>query len=176
MNLFDAVLGAVNNPNQQASADQLGNLVGMVQQVSGNHGMDAATTQSVMSMVGNAVQSGLQDHIQANGMDSTQNLVDQISRGNAGTEAIASLIPPDVQQQVSSAIASKTGLDSGMIQSMLPSLIPIVLGMLQSGAPQTGAQSPGNNPLLNMFLDANHDGNLDVGDAMGLAMKFVQNR
>ena len=93
MNLFDAVLGAVNNPNQQASADQLGNLVGMVQQVSGNHGMDAATTQSVMSMVGNAVQSGLQDHIQANGMDSTQNLVDQISRDNAGTEAIASLDP-----------------------------------------------------------------------------------
>ena len=81
-------------------------------------------------MVGNAVQSGLQDHIQANGMDSTQNLVDQISRGNDGTEAIASLIPPDVQQKVSSAIASKTGLDSGMVQSMLPSLIPIVLEML----------------------------------------------
>ena len=176
MSLFDAILGAVNNPNQQASTDQLRNLVGMVQQVSGDHGMDAATTQSVMSMVGSAVQSGLQDHSQANGMDLTQNLVNQISSGNGGTGAIASLIPPDIQQQVSSAIASKTGLDSGIVQSMLPSLIPVVLGMLQSGAPQNGTQSSGSNPLLNMFLDANHDGNLDVGDAMGLAMKFMQNR
>ena len=62
MNLFDEILGAVNNPNQQASVDKLGNLVGMVQQVSGNNGMDAAMNQSVMSMVGSAVQSGLQDH------------------------------------------------------------------------------------------------------------------
>lgn len=176
MSLFDAILGAVNNPNQQASADQLGNLVGMVQQVSGEHGMDAATTQSVMSMVGNAVQSGLQDHSQANGIDATQNLVDQLSGGNTSQSAIESLIPPDIQRQVSSAIAAQTGLDAGMVQSMLPSLIPVVLGMLQSGAPQSGSQSSGSNPLLNMFLDANHDGNLDVGDAMGLAMKFMQNR
>lgn len=176
MSLFDAILGAVNNPNQQASADQLGNLVGMVQQVSGEHGMDAATTQSVMSMVGNAVQSGLQDHSQANGIDATQNLVYQLSGGNTSQIAIESLIPPDIQRQVSSAIAAQTGLDAGMVQSMLPSLIPVVLGMLQSGAPQSGSQSSGSNPLLNMFLDANHDGNLDVGDAMGLAMKFMQNR
>lgn len=176
MSLFDEILGAVNNPNQQASVDQLGNLVGMVQQVSGNNGMDAATTQSVMSMVGSAVQSGLQDHSQANGMDATQNLVNQLSSGNTNAGAIASLIPPDLQRQVSSAIALQTGLDAGMVQSMLPSLIPVVLGMIQSGAPQGGTQSAGDNPLLNMFLDANHDGNLDVGDAMGLAMKFMQNR
>ena len=176
MSLFDAILGAVNNPNQQASVSQLGNLVGMVQQVSGENGMDAATTQSVMSMVGNAVQSGLQNHSQANGIDATQTLVDQLSGGNTSQNAIASLIPLDLQRQVSSAIASQTGLDAGMIQSMLPSLIPVVLGMLQSGAPQNGAQEAGSNPLLNMFLDGNHDGNLDVGDAMGLAMKFMQNR
>ena len=176
MSLFDAILGAVNNPNQQASVSQLGNLVRMVQQVSGENGMDAATTQSVMSMVGNAVQSGLQDHSQANGIDATQNLVDQLSGGNTSQSAIASLIPLDLQRQVSSAIAAQTGLDAGMIQSMLPSLIPVVLGMLQSGAPQNGAQAAGSNPLLNMFLDGNHDGNLDVGDAMGLAMKFMQNR
>ena len=62
MNLFDETLGAVSNPNQQASVDNLGNLVGMVQQVSGNNGMDGAMTQHVVSMVGSAVQSGLQDH------------------------------------------------------------------------------------------------------------------
>ena len=62
MNLFDETLGAVNNPKQQASVDKLCNLVGMVQQVSGNNGMDGAMTQYVVSMVGSAVQSGLQDH------------------------------------------------------------------------------------------------------------------
>jgi hypothetical protein len=27
-----------------------------------------------------------------------------------------------------------------------------------------------------MFLDKNHDGNLDLGDAMGVAAQFMQNR
>ena len=109
-------------------------------------------------------------------MDETQNLVNQLSSGNTNARATASLILPDLQRQVSSAIALQSCLDAGMVQPMLPSLIPVVLGMIQSGSPQGRTQSAGDNPLLNMFLDANHDGNLDVCDAMGLAMKFMQKR
>ena len=75
MSLFDQILGAVNNPGQQGSMDQLGSLVNMAQQVSGQNGMDPAMTQTVMSMLGGAVQSGLQDHNDANGFDATQDLV-----------------------------------------------------------------------------------------------------
>jgi len=176
MSLFDQILGAVNNPDQQGSVDQLGSLVGLVQQVSGNHGLDESATQSLMSMVGSAVQSGLQTHNETHGLDSTQNLVQQLSHSaSANPGAIAALIPPEVQHQIASAIAQRTGLDAGMVQAMIPALIPAVMQMLQSGTTQSGGVA-GSNPLLNMFLDSNHDGNLDVGDAMGLAMQFMQNR
>jgi hypothetical protein len=172
MSLFDQILGAVNNPGQQGSMDQLGGLVNMAQQVSSQYGMDPAMTQTVMSMLGGAVQSGLQNHQDANGLDATQGLVQQLgSSATADPNAIASLIPVDVQQQTCGSIAQRTGLDPGMVQSMLPNLIPVAMNMLQGGAAQGGS----GNPLLNTFLDKNHDGNLDMGDAMGLAMQFMQN-
>jgi len=173
MSLFDQILGAVNNPGQQGSMDQLGGLVNMAQQVSSQYGMDPAMTQTVMSMLGGAVQSGLQDQQDANGFDATQGLVQQLSSSaTADPNAIASLIPMNMQQQICGAIAQRTGLDAGMVQSMLPSLIPVAMNMLQGGASQGGS----GNPLLNTFLDKNQDGNLDMGDAMGLAMQFMQNR
>jgi hypothetical protein len=172
LSLFDQILGAVNNPGQQGSMDQLGGLVNMAQQVSSQYGMDPAMTQTVMSMLGGAVQSGLQNHQDANGLDATQGLVQQLgSSATADPNAIASLIPVDVQQQTCGSIAQRTGLDPGMVQSMLPNLIPVAMNMLQGGAAQGGS----GNPLLNTFLDKNHDGNLDMGDAMGLAMQFMQN-
>jgi hypothetical protein len=172
MSLFDQILGAVNNPGQQGSMDQLGGLVNMAQQVSSQYGMDPAMTQTVMSMLGGAVQSGLQNHQDANGLDATQGLVQQLgSSATADPNAIASLIPVDVQQQTCGSIAQRTGLDPGMVQSMLPNLIPVAMNMLQGGAAQGGS----GNPLLNTFLDKNHGGNIDMGDAMGLAMQFMQN-
>jgi hypothetical protein len=171
MSLFDQILGAVNNPEQQGSMDQLGSLVNMAQQVSGQNGMDPAMMQTVMSMLGGTVQSGLQQHSESNGVDATQNLVQQLgASATAHPEMIASFIPPEIQQQICGAIAQRTGLDAGLVQGMLPSLIPVAMNMLQGGASQSG------NPLLNMFLDKNHDGQLDMGDAMGLAMQFMQNR
>lgn len=171
MSLFDQILGAVNNPEQQGSMDQLGSIVNMAQQVGGQYGIDPAMTQTVMSMLGNTVQSGLQQHSDANGFDSTQNLVQQLSSSaSVNPNTIAALIPPEIQQQVCEAISQRTGLDAGLIQGMLPSLIPVAMNMLQGGATQSG------NPLLNMFLDKNQDGQLDMGDAMGLAMQFMQNR
>jgi hypothetical protein len=171
MSLFDQILGAVNNPEQQGSMAQLGSLVGMAQQVSGQNGMDPAMMQTVMSMLGGTVQSGLQQHSESNGVDATQDLVQQLgASATAHPDAIASFIPMEIQQQVCAAIAQQTGMDAGMVQGMLPSLIPVAMNMLQGGASQSG------NPLLNMFLDKNHDGQLDMGDAMGLAMQFMQNR
>jgi hypothetical protein len=171
MSLFDQILGAVNNPEQQGSMEQLGSLVNMAQQVSGQNGIDPAMMQTVMSLLGGTVQSGLQQHSETNGIDATQNLVQQLgASATAHPETIASFIPPEIQQQICGAIAQKTGLDAGLVQGMLPSLIPVAMNMLQGGASQSG------NPLLNMFLDKNHDGQLDMGDAMGLAMQFMQNR
>jgi hypothetical protein len=55
--------------------------------------------------------------------------------------------------------------------------VPLAMQFLQGGAPaQAQPQAASGNQLLNMFLDKNNDGNVDLGDAMGLAMQYMQNR
>jgi Bacterial protein of unknown function (DUF937) len=178
MSLFDEFLGAVNNPGQQASVDQLGSLVGAVQQLSGQSGIDPGMMQTVMSMVGGQMQSSLQEQQSTMGADHVNSLVNQLGAGGTNNPAMGMLFPPQVQQQLAGQISQRTGLDSNMIMGLLPMLVPIAMQFLQGGAMQSSAAAPqsAGNPLLNMFLDKNNDGNLDLGDAMGLAAQFMQNR
>ncbi len=179
MDLFDAFMGAIDNPQQSASVDQLGGLLGTVQQLSGQNGIDPGMMQTVMSMVGGQVQSSLQEQQSTMGADHVQNLLGQFSGGNPSSAAVSTLLNPSMQQQLAGAISQKTGLDSNMLLGLLPMLVPVAMQFLQGGAPApatAGAAAGGGNPLLNMFLDKNHDGNLDLGDAMGVAAQFMQNR
>jgi hypothetical protein len=178
MDLFDAFMGAVANPQQSASVDQLGSILGTVQQLSGQHGIDPSMMQTVMSMVGGQVQSSLQDQHSTMGADHVQGLLGQFAGGSPSNGAVSALMTPQIQQQLASAIGQKTGLDPNMLLGLLPMLVPVAMQFLQGGAPvaaPTGAPASGN-ALLNMFLDKNHDGNLDLGDAMGVAAQFMQNR
>jgi hypothetical protein len=53
----------------------------------------------------------------------------------------------------------------------LPLLIPVVLKFLQQGnTKQTGA---GRNSVLSTFLDSDGDGDTDIGDAMSIAGRFL---
>jgi hypothetical protein len=176
MDLFDAFMGAVADPQQSASVDQLGSILGTVQQLSGQHGIDPGMMQTVMSMVGGQVQSSLQEQQSTMGADHVQNLLGQFSGGSPSNSAVSALMTPQIQQQLASAIAQKTGLDPNMLMGLLPMLVPVAMQFLQGGAPAAQAAPAGGNPLLNMFLDKNHDGNLDLGDAMGVAAQFMQNR
>jgi hypothetical protein len=177
MNLFDAFLGAVNDPQQQASLDQLGGLVGTMQQLSGQNGIDPAMMQTVMSMVGGQVQSSLQEQQSTMGVEHVAGLMSQLSGGNPSSAALGALMNPQTQQQLASQISQRTGLDGNMIMGLLPMLVPLAMQFLQGGAPaQAQPQAASGNQLLNMFLDKNNDGNVDLGDAMGLAMQYMQNR
>lgn len=198
MGLFFDVLSAVNNPNQQASVGQLGSLVNSVQQLSSQTGMDSATTQNVLSAVGQFVQPALQQQGAAMGGQQLSNMVGQIASagalgglmggdqggnnplgglmgqvaGGGGAAMLQGLLPASMQQQMAQVVAQKTGLDPTMIQSMLPSLIPVVMNLLNMGATKPGA-SGGGNPLLSAFLDGNHDGSTDLGDVMNFATRFI---
>jgi hypothetical protein len=178
MDLFDAFMGAVANPQQSASVDQLGGLLGTVQQLSGQHGIDPGMMQTVMSMVGGQVQSSLQEQQSTMGADHVQNLLGQFSGGSPSSAAVSTLLNPQMQQQLAGAISQKTGLDPNMLIGLLPMLVPVAMQFLQGGAPAAApvGTPAGSNPLLNMFLDKNHDGNLDLGDAMGVAAQFMQKR
>ncbi|OUC13928.1 MAG: hypothetical protein B0A82_14695 [Alkalinema sp. CACIAM 70d] len=172
MSLFDQILGAIENPNQQASPDQLGSILGTVQQLAGQSGMDPNTTQAVMSMLGGYVRSALQEQQANQGSDAVQQTVNQLSGTTANPQALSALFSPAMQQQIATTIGDRTGMDPNLIQGILPTLVPVILNFLQSGASsQSGSGT--NNPVLNLFLDANQDGNVDLGDAMNLAAKFL---
>jgi Bacterial protein of unknown function (DUF937) len=172
MGLFDQILGAVTNPNQQGSLGQLGNIMNTVQQLSGSTGADPSTMQSVLSVVGGQVRSALQEKRATDGPEAVQSLVSEFAGTSANPLAVASLFSPQMQQQVAQIAAQRTGLDVGMIQQALPMLVPLVLNFLQSGA---NAQNPqaGGNPVLNTFLDADGDGDVDIADAMRMASRYM---
>ncbi len=173
MGLFDQILGAVANPNQQASLGQLGSIVNTVNQLSDRTGADPSTIQSVLGIVGNYVRSSLQEKQATGGSEQAQALVNQYSGTSANPQAVNSLFSPTMQQQVAQVAAQRTGLDAGMIQQLLPLLVPVVLNFLQSGA---SAQNPqaGGNPVLNSFLDADRDGDVDIADAIKLASQYIR--
>lgn len=174
MSLFDQILSAVGNPQQQASPDQLGSILGMAQQLGSNHGVDSGTTQTILSALGNHVRSSLQDKQTSIGGDQVQSLVNQFGGLGNNPDAVQAVFSQGQQQQVASDISQQTGLNAGTIQAMLPVLVPIVLNLLQSGSDTQNAQA--GNPVLSTFLDSNQDGNVDLGDVMGMAGQFLNQR
>ncbi len=183
MGLFDQVLGALNNPSQQASTDQLGSILGVVQQLSGSQGgADATATQAVISVVGSYVRSSLQQRRSVNGQADAEQVVNQFSGTNPNPDAVNALFSASQQNEIAQAASQRTGLNAETIQSMLPLVIPIVLNLLQSGnqnsAPTQPSPSPSpstsaSNSVLNAFLDADNDGQVDVADAISMASRFM---
>ncbi|MEH2260233.1 DUF937 domain-containing protein [Nostoc sp.] len=173
MGLFDQILGAVANPNQQGSLGEIGSIVNTVQQLSDRTGANPSTIQSVLSIVGGQVRSALQDKQATDGNEATQNLVSQYAGTSPNPQAVNSLFSPQIQQQVAEVAAERTGLDAGIVQQLLPLAVPLVLKFLQSGA---NAQNPqgGGNPVLNSFLDADGDGDVDIADAIQMASRYIR--
>lgn len=175
MSLFEQILGAVNNPNQQASPDQLGAILGTLQQLSGRQGLDPATTQDAVSVLGSYVRSALQQQRASGGEAQAEALVNQFGGNQANPGALNALFGPAQQRQVADAISQRTGLQSDQVMALLPMLVPVVLNLLKQGSPNSGAPSAsaGGNTVLSGFLDADGDGDVDIGDAMAMAGRFM---
>jgi hypothetical protein len=175
MALFDQILGAINNPNQQANTDQLSSILGMVQQAANNQGVDPSANQAMLSMVGGYVRSALQQKQAEGGRGQVEAIVNQFAGANPNM-AIQALFPPQQQQQIAEAISQRTGLPAGTIQAMLPVAVASVMNLLQSGATNQNAQgsnTQGSNNILSAFIDSDRDGDVDVGDAMAIASRFL---
>ena len=175
MGLFDQILGAIGNPNQQASTNQLGSILGAVEQLSGNQGVDAGTTQLAMSVLGGYVRSALQDVRSQSGDAQAQQVVNQFSGTNPNPEAVQSLFGGGQLAQIVQDIAQKTGLNNATVQAMIPVLVPLVLNLLQTGS-NTQNPAQGGNPVLKTFLDADGDGDVDITDTISMASRFMNQR
>jgi hypothetical protein len=177
MGLFDQIVSAIDNPNQQANPSQLGGIINTVQQLSSAQGVDSSTTQTLLSSVGGYVRSALQQQA-AGGRSNAEAIVNQYSGTSPNAAAVQALFSPAQQQQVAQATSQKTGINAEIIVAMLPTLIPIVLQLLQSGASNQGSQAAGggSNSVLNTFLDSDGDRDVDIGDAISLASRFLNRR
>ena len=173
MGLFDKIAGAISDPNLQASAGQIGGILGSLQQTSNSQNLDNSTTQALMSVVGAQVRGALQEKKSAGGMDGVQALVNQFAGTGFNPQAVSALFSSQQQEQVVEAASQSTGVNAATIQAMLPSLVPLVLNFLKTGS---NAQNPeqGLNPVLSGFLDSDGDGDVDMGDVMKLAGRFFQ--
>jgi hypothetical protein len=167
MGLFDQVMNVIQDPNREASMGQIGQILSAAQQVAQTHNTDSATMQQTLSMVGGFVQSALKETQANRGPEAAQALIQQGASGGA-----VQLFSPAQQQQISQAISQKTGLNANQIQAMLPMLIPLVMKFLNQGSAKTDAAA-GDNPLLNAFLDTDGDGDVDMGDMLTMAGKFM---
>ena len=171
MGLFNQIINAVNNPEQEASSNQLAGIVGTVQQLSNSYQTNPAAMQSAMSIVGNFTRSALQEKRTNQGEQQVQQIINQFGGTQANAQVLQMLFSSNQLQQMTQEITGKTGINSQVVQSMLPSLVPLILNFLKTGA---NSQNPlGTNSVLNSFLDADGDGDVDIADAMQMASKYL---
>lgn len=171
MSLFNQIINALDNPEQEANTNQLGGILDTVQQLSGNYHTQPSAIESAMSVVGNFTRSSLKEQRNRRGDNQVQQLINSFGGNRASSQALNALFSSSQLQDMIRQISNKTGLDARSIQSMLPILVPLVLNMLKTGR-NTRNASAGNN-VLNSFLDTDGDGDVDVADAMRMASRHL---
>lgn len=171
MGLFDQVMKAVADPSRQASASQLTNILGAAKQIGAQNNADSDTMQQTMTVVGGFVRSALKEKRQTEGNSAAQALIEQGSAN--GAAVIPQLFNNSQLTEMISAVASKTNLNTNQVQGILPMVLPLVMQFLSTGNKKGGAAVTESNPILTAFLDGDGDGDIDMGDMLGMAGKFM---
>ncbi|ELS04034.1 Bacterial protein of unknown function (DUF937) [Xenococcus sp. PCC 7305] len=171
MSIFEQILGAINNPEKEASTNQLGSILDTVQQLSGNYQANPDAVQSAMSIVGNYTKSALQQQRSQSGTAQVNQLINQFGGTQANSQVLSTLFNSSQLQSMIQQISLRTGLDARMIQGMLPILVPLVLNFLKTGNNKGNIQI--DNPVVSSFLDSDGDGDVDLQDALNMASRYL---
>ena len=172
MSLFNRIATAISDPNLQASVGQIGSIVNTLQQTGSQQNLNASQLQPMLSIVGQYVRSSLQEKRTATGEGNVREIVDRFSGTNPSIEAVRAIFSPQEEQKVAENTARETGIDLSAVRSLLPVVVPLILQFLQTGANTQNPQGE-SNPILNNFLDADGDGDVDMGDALSMASQFM---
>ncbi|MGF1513430.1 MAG: DUF937 domain-containing protein [Elainellaceae cyanobacterium] len=177
MGLFDQVIGALDNPQQQASTGDIGSILGTVQQLAGSQGASSGNVQTLMSIVGQYARSSLKETSQTAGRGQAEELVDRYAGTSPSADALQALFSPRQREAIADTAAQRTGLNRNTIIALLPVVVPLVLKFLKTGSSADGvSRQSQSNSVLNMFLDSDSDGDVDMGDALSMAGRFLSNR
>ncbi|PSN18387.1 hypothetical protein C7271_12815 [filamentous cyanobacterium CCP5] len=170
MGLFDQVMQAIDDPNRIASTTDLGQIAKIVQQLGQQSNASPEGMQQAVSILGGFVKSSLKETRAQQGDAAAQALVDQGSQ--SGAAVIGRLFSGGQQQQIAQTVSDRTGLNMAQVQALLPTLIPIVMKLLNSGNTRQAGEI--NNNVLSTFLDGDGDGDVDMGDMIGMASRFAR--
>ena len=171
MGLFDQVMGAIADPKRQASAKQMTDILGSAKQIGQQNNASSDNMQQAMSVIGGFVRSSLKDKRQTQGASAAQALIDEGSAN--GAAVIPKLFNNSQLTEMISAVTQRTSLNTNQVQGILPMVLPLVMRFLSSGNAKGGAPATDNNPILTAFLDGDGDGDVDMGDMLGMAGKFM---
>ena len=171
MSIFNQILGAIDNPEMEASTGQLGSILDTVQQLSGSNRTSPDAIQTAMSIVGNYTKSSLQQKRNNGNMGQVNQIVNQFGGTRANSQVVSALFSNNQIQDMIRQISLRTGLDSKMIISMLPILVPLVLNLLKTGNRRGNVNA--QNPVVSNFLDSDGDGDVDLADAMSMASRYL---
>lgn len=166
--MFFEVLSAINDPNQQASVNQLEQVVNSIQQVANSQGVNPNQMQSLMTVFGGALQPMLQQQQSQLGAGQLAFMLGRINEPST----LASILSPELQEQLIQTVTQKTGIQASIAQAMVPKLLPIVLGLFNMGSPTPGSVGS-TNSLLSTFLDSSRVSSTDLGNVMKFAGRFL---
>ncbi|WP_324238254.1 hypothetical protein [Okeania sp.] len=174
MGLFDEMAGAIHDPNQEGSTNELSNILSSVKQLSDDSGLDLSKTEVAMSVVGGHLRSALQKKQLENGTDSVVGVVNQFAGTVSDSKAVESLFSHAQITDIAQKISEKTGLNTSQSESLLPTLVPVILKVLKTGA---GTQNNNqiSNRLLTIFLDVDGDGDVDFVDMIKISKNDIKN-
>lgn len=171
MDFTQLLSSALGNPSQRANPDDMTNILGTVQRTASQHGANPAIAPTLLSTVGSFVRSALNDRRRERGPGEAEALVDRYGGLQPNPQAVESLFSPQEQARLERSVSQETGLQANVVQAMLPLLVPLVLKFLQGGSPAQ-AGGAGTNSLLSSFMDADRDGDVDIGDALRMVQGF----
>lgn len=171
MSIFNQILSAIDDPQKEASSNQLGAILDTVQQLSGNNNASPDAIQSAMSVVGSYTKSALQEQRNQGGVAQVNQLINQFGGTNANSQILSTLFNNSQLENMIQQVSSRTGLNARTIQSLLPILVPLVLSLLKTGNNKDNVQ--GNNSVASTFLDADGDGDVDMTDALSMASRYL---
>ena len=171
MSIFNQILSAIDDPEREASSNQLGSILDTVQQLSGNYQTNPSAVQSAMSIVGNYTKSALRQKRDRGGAAQVNQIINQFGGTEGNSQVLSALFGSSQLQDMILQIGRRTGLDARTIQTMLPILVPLVLNLLRTGNNTRNIQ--GTNPVASSFLDSDGDGDVDMNDAINMASRYL---
>ncbi len=182
MSLLNLIVNALDNPEQEASTEQLGDVARTVEQASNSTGTSSDSLTSAMSILGKYTKSALQEKRNQEGEASVEQVINQYSGTQASNQAVSSLFSQDQLGRMLTEISSRTGINQNTLKSLIPLLLPLVLNLLKTGNRRANYPTPnqsnyvpnrGQNSVLSAFLDTDGDGDVDIVDALSLARRYL---